>query len=160
MSPPAPKGLPAAPPLSPLRPAPGLTLAPHCHPERSEGSRLPSSPTLRRAQGNTIRSLILIPITAHLPTSTPYLFRFRHHPPPGQWPTNPTIHTPLKIPKTPILTTTTQHTTLAPNETCIYRNSLQPSTKQPETHPLNRMTRATPAQPFPAPSAGYSSTGG
>src|SRR2546423_2772152 len=35
----------------------------------------------------------------------------------------------FKNPKTPILTTTTQHTTLARNETRIYRNSLQPSTK-------------------------------
>ncbi|MFL5591857.1 MAG: hypothetical protein ACJ8DI_29985 [Ktedonobacteraceae bacterium] len=30
--------------LSPLRPANGLALAPACHPERSEGSRGPSSP--------------------------------------------------------------------------------------------------------------------
>src|SRR2546423_3971006 len=37
-----------------------------CHPERSEGSRSPSSQTLRCAQGDRVRSLRLIPIIADL----------------------------------------------------------------------------------------------
>ena len=47
--------------MSPGRPgrgkknSPVIPLLHHCHPERSEGSRSPSSQTLRRAQGDMVR---------------------------------------------------------------------------------------------------------
>src|SRR2546423_11492651 len=63
------------------RMSPGWQEGPPCHPERSEGSPCPSSQTLRFPQGDMVRSLRLMPITADLSAPTAYLFRFRHsHP--------------------------------------------------------------------------------